>query len=242
MVRQCRAYINKREPVLNCTELACETKSDLLTVPIRSENFRFVSQYLTRFLLKMVGRGLTIFVFFLFLVVVSAFHLPTVRKTESQPHEQLYSRAAVERRWVDGERPLSPDKPPPALAPGVSKQKVERRWVDGERPLNPAQPPPALPPGVSKQEVERRWVDGERALGPAQPPPALPPGVPRQKVERRWVEGKRPLSPAQPRPALPPGVYKEQFERRWVEGERPLSSAQPPPALPPGVSKQETTT
>ena len=63
--------------------------------------------------LKMVGRRLIVLVFFLeciSLVAVSAFPLSTTRKIESQPREELYSRAAVERRrrWIDSERPFSP--------------------------------------------------------------------------------------------------------------------------------------
>ena len=77
--------------------------------------------------LKMVGRRVTVLVFFLeciSLVVVSAFPLSTVRKKESQPQEELYAHAAVKRRWVDSERPLSPAhrvlRPPPL----VSEQEI----------------------------------------------------------------------------------------------------------------------
>lgn len=61
----------------------------------------------------MVGRRLIVLVFFLeciSIVAVSAFPLSTTRKIESQPREELYARAAVERRrrWIDSERPFSP--------------------------------------------------------------------------------------------------------------------------------------
>ena len=111
----------------------------------------------------MVGRRLTILVFCLFFVVVSALPLPTVRKTKSQPQKELYSRATVERRSVDSEGPPH----------GVSEQKIERRSVDSQR----------LPPsGVSEQKIERQSVDSQR----------LPPsGVSEQKIERRSVDNQR---------------------------------------------------
>ena len=71
----------------------------------------------------MVGRRVTVLVFLLeciSLVVVSAFPLSTVREKS----QELYARAAVERRWVDSERPLSPAhrmlRPPPL----VSEQEI----------------------------------------------------------------------------------------------------------------------
>ena len=83
--------------------------------------------------LKMVGRQLIVVVFFLeciSLVVVSAFPLSTTRKIESQPREEFYARAAVERRrrWIDSERPFSPTHrmlrpPPPVLEQEITTKQ-----------------------------------------------------------------------------------------------------------------------
>ena len=90
----------------------------------------------------MVGRRLTVLVFFLeciSLFVVSAFPLSTVRKKESQPQEELNTRAAVERRWVDSERPLSPAhrvlRPPPLVSEQeiTTKQPLQEQEGRGQR-------------------------------------------------------------------------------------------------------------
>lgn len=91
--------------------------------------------------LKMVGRRVTVLVFFLeciSLVVISAFPLSTVRKKESQPQEELYAHAAVERRWVDSERPLSPAhrvlRPPPVSVQEITtKQPFQEQEGRGQR-------------------------------------------------------------------------------------------------------------
>lgn len=83
--------------------------------------------------LKMVSRQLIVVVFFLeciSLVVVSAFPLSTTRKIESQPREEFYARAAVERRrrWIDSEQPFSPTHrmlrpPPPVLEQEITTKQ-----------------------------------------------------------------------------------------------------------------------